>query len=116
MNRPIFFSLYFFVYFVDSATQDVKNTSQDTLAYRYRNRCTCVHRFRAAGQTVSRTHRNAADDAVAQVLHNFRHNINGHLTVFIFDFNRVVNGRQLLISTEGNVDHGTNDLDDFSFL
>ncbi len=75
-----------------------------------------VDRFHAADKSVGRVHRDAADDVVAQVLGDLDHEV-PFLVVDarVGDPDRVVERRELL-GLEPDVDHGPDDLDDFSLV
>jgi hypothetical protein len=103
--------------FIDRLTQHVDQPSQGLTTDGNRNRGSRVLHIHAASQTVRRRHRDAADAVFTKVRRNFERDphgwLPGSLILFLRHLERIVDVRQLT-GRELHVDHGADDLNDFS--
>ena len=99
----------FFV--VDRLTDDVKDTPERLLSYRYRDRRSGGDRLHPAHQTVRRSHRDALYGVVTQMLGNLHHK---RAAIRRRNMNRIVYARKLSFR-KLNVKYRTDNLSDFAF-
>ena len=100
---------------VDRIADDVHDTAQCPAANGNRNRSAGVYRLHAADKAVGRLHGNRANAAFAQVLLNFRYDVNGcrDFEPFAGNPHCRVNRRQILL-VKGHVHNGANHLNYFA--
>ncbi len=100
--------VFHFAFAVDGFAEHVENAPQRARADRDRDGMSCRDRAVPASQAVSRSERDAAHDAVAQVLRDFH----GHFTVRAGDADLFIDVRKFAF--KAYVQNRGNDLCDFS--
>ena len=99
---------------VYSFTKYVKDTAQYAFPYRDGNRIASIFRFHITCHTVSRTHRNATNCVVAQVLHNLYYDFLSIVCFMVMvDVDGVVDSWQMT-SIEAHVYNWADDLHNFT--
>ena len=100
---------------VDRIADDVHDTAQRPAANGNRNRSAGVYGLHAADKAVGRLHGNRANAALAQVLLNFRHDVDGcrDFKPFAGNPDCGVNRRQILL-VKGHVHNRANHLNYFA--
>ena len=97
---------------VDGLAYDVEQATVDILAHGHRDGTAEHCYFHTALQTVSAVHCYGTHGVLANVLLAFKYDL---CAVGTFDRQCVVNVRKCYINVEGNIDHGADNLRDFSF-
>jgi hypothetical protein len=95
---------------VDRLADDVEDAAECGVADRHRDRAAGVPHLGAAHQPVGTVHGNRAHGVLAQVLGDLE---NQPLAVVV-SLQRVQDRRQVLVRVKLHVDHGTDDLGNFS--
>ena len=113
MDRPVIIGFDFSVDFIDSLAEDVEDTAQDTFADGDLDGTARIFSCHAADEAVRRVHGNAADDVVAQVLHDFYNQVDLLVAFATGDMDGVVNGGQICFRGKPHVDDRADDLDYF---
>ncbi len=102
--------------FVYGIAGDVEETPQDPLAHRDRDRAAGVVDRHAALQAFGGRHGDGAHPVFAEMLLHFEGQLGRGAVDVVFKFQRVVDARQLARALEFHVHHGTDDLNDISFI
>ena len=110
VNRPLLRRLHI-AQTINRLTQDIEHPSQDFITDRNLDRRTRIDTFHTAHQTIGRTHRNAPDNIVADMLRN----LGNHLPIRLHNVNLIQNRRQM-IRMEADIYHRSNDLNNFASI
>ena len=101
---------------IDRIAGDIEDPAESPLAHRHGDRAAGVVDGHAALQAFGRGHGDRAHPVFAEVLLHFEGELGRGAVDFVFEFERVVDARQLGRVLEFHVHHGTDDLNDISFI
>ena len=116
MNRPVVLSFNLCRVVIYCLAEDVENTSEAAVANRNRNSAASVDSLHSTYHAIGGRHSYCTYYAVAEVLHGFADDIYRNAAVVIFDVNRVINCRKIIVVVKCNINYRTDDLDDLTYL
>ncbi len=97
---------------VHGVARHVEHAPEHALAHRHADRRVGVGDLHAALESFGRTHGDGAHESVAEVLLDFEGQLRGNADDIVFDFQRVVDFRQVAGIGEVHVNDGADDLND----
>ena len=114
MDRPILCGIDRSRVLIHGLAQYVEDTAQSTFTNGNADGRAGIFGFHPAGETIGRAHSDAAGHAVAEVLHDFNHEVDVHFTGFALDGDCIQYFRQFA-SREFNIYDRSDNLYDFTF-
>jgi hypothetical protein len=115
MNRVTFLELDRAA-IIDRIAGDIKNATESPLAHRDADRAAGIAHRHPALQTFRGRHGDRANPIFAEMLLHFESQFGRGAVHLVFDFKRVVDPRQPCVAAKFHVHHGTDDLNDISFI